>query len=464
MSGPGTPQNLLATEPQRTHPLTPVASVDRIAVGAIGAAIVLGDVIGDLFGGIGFAAAAVLVAVVGLGATALSWWFTTYWFDEAGDLRIASGMLWRNERRVQLSRLQSVEVVQPLVARLIGLAEVRPEMAGGEGSSRPLRFLTVGDARVFRAELLARAAGVRGADPSAPAPEAPERQLLTVPSGDLVLSSILDIGLVIATVISVGAVVAAAVTQEISLLVGILFGGVALTAGSVGRFLTYYGFTMAESPDGLRLRHGLLTTQSQTVPPGRVQAISLEQPLLWRRKGWVRLQVNLAGTAGEQGTAPVLLPVAPLPVAQGVLHRVIPGLDLAALPQAGPQPKARWRAPLQHRSLTVAVDDAVFAAGSGWLTRRLAIVPHARTQSVRVTQGPVQRRLGLADVHVDSTPGSVRPVARHRGQTEARLLAEQQADRAGAARAAARPERWMAPPAAPPDGAPTVVRNEDGIA
>jgi putative membrane protein len=147
-----------------------------------------------------------------------------------------------------------------------------------------------------------------------------------------------------------------------------------------------------------------------------------------------------------------------------VLHRVIPGLDLVALPQAGPQPKARRRAPFQFRNLTVGVDDAVFVAGSGWLTRRLAIVPHARTQSVRVTQGPWQRRLGLADMHVDSTPGSVRPVARHRGQTEARLLAEQQADRAGAARAAARPERWMAPPAPVADGAPAAADDQEGMA
>ena len=33
-------------------------------------------------------------------------------------------------------------------------------------------------------------------------------------------------------------------------------------------------------------------------------------------------------------------------------------------------------------------------------------MPHERTQSVRLTQGPLQRRLGLATVHVDLPPGS----------------------------------------------------------
>jgi len=34
----------------------------------------------------------------------------------------------------------------------------------------------------------------------------------------------------------------------------------------------------------------------------------------------------------------------------------------------------------------------------GWLVRRWQLVPHARVQSVRVTQGPLSRRLGLADL------------------------------------------------------------------
>ena len=42
-------------------------------------------------------------------------------------------------------------------------------------------------------------------------------------------------------------------------------------------FARYYDFTVAESADGLRLRSGLFQVQSQTIPPGRVQAIEFEQ-------------------------------------------------------------------------------------------------------------------------------------------------------------------------------------------
>jgi len=437
---------LQETLPQRTHPLTPIASLDRIAVAAVGAGFVFGDALGQpVF------VAVVLFGLIGLGASWVSWWRTTYWFDADGDLRIASGLLQRTERRVQLSRLQSVEVVQPLIARLVGLAEVRPEMAGGAGSNRPLRFLAEPQARQMRAELLARAAGIR-TDGTAPAPEAPERPLLRVRDGDLVLSSLLDIGLVIGTLIAIAAVGIAFVTGQWAALAGVLIGGFAVSAGTIGRFLTFYGFTIAESPDGLRVRHGLLTTQARTVPPGRVQAVQLEQPLLWRLRGWVRVSVNVAGVVGEQNSSGgVLLPVADAAEARAVLSRILVGVDVESLPLIAAPEAARWRSPLQARRLAVGQDPLVFAARSGWLTQRIALVPHARTQSVRITQGPWQRALSLASVHVDSTPGPVDTSARQRSAETVRELAEEQVRLARAARSISAPEHWMRqepPPAA----------------
>src|SRR5690606_29559085 len=82
---------------------------------------------------------------------------------------------------------------------------------------------------------------------------------------------------------------------------------VGIWRGSVGRFLTQYGWTVSESPDGLRLDHGLLQREHATVPPGRVQAVRLVEPLLWRRRGWVRVELDVAGTGNQGGT---LLPVA----------------------------------------------------------------------------------------------------------------------------------------------------------
>jgi len=79
------------------------------------------------------------------------------------------------------------------------------------------------------------------------------------------------------------------------------------------------------------------------------------------------------------------------------------------------------------------------------------VVPHAKMQSVRIKQGPLQRRLGLANVHVDTPAGPVNAVAIHRSSDEARQIAEEQAERSRRARQLAGPERWMSqPPRTPP--------------
>jgi putative membrane protein len=91
-------------------------------------------------------------------------------------------------------------------------------------------------------------------------------------------------------------------------------------------------------------------------------------------------------------------------------------------------------------------DSAVFVTDAGWITRRTAVVPHSKMQSVRVKQGPLQRRLGLANVHVDTPIGPVNAVALHRDASAARPLAEGQAERSREARRVAGPERWMQAP------------------
>jgi putative membrane protein len=233
-------------------------------------------------------------------------------------------------------------------------------------------------------------------------------------------------------------------TYEGLLPVFLLFGTPFFVVG--GQFVNWFGFTVADSPDGLRLRFGLTSHRSQTVPPGRLQAVRLQRPVMWRRQGWVRVVVNVAGAASGENAEDrpsMLLPVAPEAVARAVLSRVLPGVDVLAIPLDPAPRRARWRAPLQHRRLAAGADDRVFVTRQGWLVPTWDVVPHARTQSVRVTQGPWQRRLGLASVHVDSTPGPVRITAAQRPAPLARSLAEDQVGRARRARAAADPDRWL---------------------
>jgi putative membrane protein len=64
----------------------------------------------------------------------------------------------------------------------------------------------------------------------------------------------------------------------------------------------------------------------------------------------------------------------------------------------------------------------------------LDIVPHERTQSVRLAAGPLERALGLASLHLDSTRGPVKTRVSNRDAGEARGMLDQQIERARRAR------------------------------
>ncbi len=445
----------VATPRRRTHPLTPVVASVQSVVILVGAILVFGAgnlrglaaEIGGLWGVLLILGALVVLLGIVLAFSYVSWTRTEFFFDESGDFRLDSGVLQRNERRVTLSRLQSVDTTRPLLGRVVGLSQVRIEVAGGGDSRVLLSYLSDADAHALRAEIIARAAGM-----SPDVGEAPEAVLATVPTNDLVVSLLLRSETMFLLLISVVVVTAVVLTEgPAGLGLLLITGGLPLIT-VFSQFTRFFGFTVADSPDGLRLRHGLINQESQTVPPGRVQAIEISEPLLWRRRGWVRVSLNVAGLQSEQEAAreQVLLPVAPREVARAIVARVMPGVALTDLEFVAAPTRARRRAWLQFANLGVAHDTSVLAARRGFLTRRTAVIPHARTQSVGITQGPWQRRLGLASVQVDSTPGPVGVHVLHRRADEARSIAEEQLQRAAAARGSGLRERWMTGAAAAP--------------
>ena len=443
------------TAPRRTHPSTVLVQVLRSVPVVLGAALVLGlQVTGGegLPSGVGVGLAVLgglllVAAITAVSAVAgyLSWSRRVYWFDSSGDLRVDSGVLTRQQRRLALSRLQSVDVNQPLIARLVGMAELRVEVAGAGDSRVVLQYLTESEAQALRDQVLARAAGLRPDTGTAP-----QNVLVSVPTKDLVVSLLLSSTTVVGVLATATVVTVAVLTEGAFGLIALLISGGVPIFAAFGQFVRFFGFTVAESPDGLRLRSGLTTTRTQTVPPGRVHAIEYEQPWLWRSRGWVRVQLTIAGAPDGSGgqespqAAGVLLPVAPREVAEAVVDRVLPGVATGRLEWQPAPERARWRAPIQHRLLGVAADDQVVAVRRGRLVRRLAMVPHARMQSVHLTQGPWQRRLSLATLRIDVAPGPVTVLGLHQDAATARRLVDEQATRAKQARASAGPDRWMA--------------------
>ncbi|WP_434092447.1 PH domain-containing protein [Streptomyces flaveolus] len=366
----------------------------------------------------------------------LTWWFTHFAVTDA-ELRIRTGLLFRRTAHIRLERIQAIDVTQPLLARVAGVAKLKLDVIGADKKDE-LAFLGAAEARALRAELLARAAGF-APETAHEVGEAPSRHLLRVPPGVLAVSLLLTGATwgTLAAAVVVPTLLWSATHSLWTILATALPLLGAAGASSVGRFVGEYDWTVAESPDGLRIDHGLLDRAHETVPPGRVQTVRIVEPLLWRRRGWVRVELDVAGSSNS-----VLLPVAPREIAESVVARVLPGVTVPTALSRPPR-RSRWCLPLWWRGQGLAVTDAVFAARRGLLRRSLALVPHAKVQSVRLTQGPWQRARRVADVRVD-TGANKTVTARLRDADEAAELLRGQAERSRTGRRDALPDRWMA--------------------
>ena len=433
---------------------------------------------------IGGGAVLLIAVIVGFGV--LSWRRNEFRIgDDAMYHR--KGIVFRQHRQARLDRIEAVDVVQPLLARLFGLAKLDVQVAGGEKSGVDLSYLRLGEAEALRNEVLALAAGAKApadagvtnepavasesqpaaasgtswgvtiaeSNPQTAVPAMPDREVLKVPVGRLLLSVALSTPTIVVALIVVGTVITAAISLSLVRTAFVEAVGTSLFAviGFFAALFSYFwnqinggfNFTASTSSDGLRLSHGLLETRRQTVTPGRVQAVLVRQPWLWRFKGFYRISMNVAGYQDQGDKVSTLLPVGTIDDVLRVMELVLPEADSGALARAivgrggedgfMPSPRrARLMDPLQWKYRGVRAGEQALFIRSGWLTRDVAVVPHARTQSLGVTQGPLQRLRHLASFTVHSTPGRVRPVAANLDLESALDLLDQQSERARAFR------------------------------
>jgi putative membrane protein len=432
---------------KRLSPLTPLVRGFLVLVAVVGTS--WDDLLRGDLGPLAWALLIFLLAGAVYGFA--SWLRTKYWIED-DELRVDTGVISRQSRRIRVDRLQGIDVVQPFVARLFGLAELRMDVAGGGAREGSLAFLPLSDAHVLRDVLLARRDAVRARRDSAAAgpPEdgveappgaflvaQPERVLARLDAGRLVVSLLLSgetIGFLVSSAAFVTVLLAVGGLGGAAGLVPVLIGfGVALFR----KLSAFYDFTVSDTQAGLQVRRGLLERTTQTITLARVQGVVITEPLLWRPLGWARLDVSLAGYGGGGDNGPsssTVMPVALMGETHWLARMLLQGKSLESVPLHPAPERARWAAPVRWKGLAVGADDELVVSKAGVLTRRTHAAAHARVQSLRLHQGPWQRRLGLADLLVDSPPGAVHVRARHRYAGEARLLLQRLSELTRAAR------------------------------
>lgn len=381
----------------------------------------------------------------------LSWRMHTFRItDEAVEVR--SGILFRTNRKGRLDRIQGINIARPIVPRLFGAAKLEISVAGDDANV-PLSYLGSRAADALRRDILTLASGARReAASDAPAAAGGAAGLIESRVGEL-LAPELDPGLVAepASVVRMrpGRLIGSTLLSETTIILVAVVIGLIVTVITTGRTLAIIGvlpvvlgiggflvtritrslrYSIAATPDGVRVGFGLLSTTNETLPPGRIHSVKVSQPLLWRPFGWWQIAVNRASRSSAQGAAgqqqTTILPVGDLRDVQAVLGLLLPEVatdELRPVIERGMtsaggddgfvnSPKrARWLRWFSQRRNGFAVLGPAVLLRTGAIWRALTIVPFARMQSVAVRQGPLLRRLDLAAVAVHTVAGPITP-------------------------------------------------------
>ncbi len=223
-------------------------------------------------------------------------------------------------------------------------------------------------------------------------------------------------------------------------------------------------YSIAGTPDGLRVGKGLLTTNSDTIAPGRIHAVEIQQRFWWRMLGWYRVSINRADVAvvasqnsdSSQVSRTVLLPLGKFDDVIRVLSVAMPMQFGQHTPQlvrdlfAAKPPKqlrvtparAWFLAPFAWQRNAMLVDRGVVYLRRGRLQRRVSMIPAERMQGLTIADGPWRRLAGAASLSIGTVVGPVLTGQRLVARTQALQLFEQLSQLAIRAAQVDRSHRW----------------------
>lgn len=489
-----------------------------------------GDPIDEIYnrGAVGWALLAILgVLLVVMVGFYLSWRMHSFRVTEEA-VEVRSGILFRTSRKARLDRIQGVNIERPLLPRIFGAAKLEVGVAGQDANVQ-LAFLGSSHTDALRRDILRLASGMRqnaaapagaaaaaatstaapagtvGAANGAPAEHAAEPRTsgahgLAASAGALItqraneflapeldpdaappesvvhipplrlIASIAASGFTLVLIALAVAVPIALANQQFWIIFGFVPALIGGASYYINRFTKGLRYTIAGTADGVRVGFGLLSTSNETIPPGRIHAIAVTQPLLWRPFGWWTIRINTAGHSqqnGQNASNTTVLPVGRIDDVERVLALLLPESGLlpagsgftalapgsvpvepqapaaeltdaggaavevsAELPTAADAAipslierglvskggadgftnaprRAAWLRPFSWRRTGFALTENTVLLRHGVVSRELALVPFARMQSVGATQGPIQRKLRLGGVHLHTVAGPV---------------------------------------------------------
>ena len=367
----------------------------------------------------------VALAAAGLvGLRVLAWSRFTYEVTP-DSLVLDHGILNRKHREVPLRRIQQVDLQRKLRHRVLGVAVVRVDTAGGSGGAEVvLEAIDNDDAMALRRSLLSQtgrtpATGPNGtsngraavdeetgAAGTADADAGPTSQPRATPEPSVLVAQLTTRQLVVAGIsgtrlaallplLGVGYGLLADLPDQATRtatdaigdqtspamvigLIALLIIPVVLAAAAGTSIFTDHDFTLVRTGTDLHLRRGLLDQREATLSLQRIQVVRVHTNLLRRRLGVASVELQSAGSgSGADGrVSRITIPLVEEAALDHLLAQILPGS--APMPDLVPAPPAaRRRAWVRRVGPAVLLAAVVVLAARTWwaATALLVLVP-----------------------------------------------------------------------------------------
>lgn len=404
-----------------------------------------------------------VLALLSLGIAAIAWRRFRYGYD-GHLLRVEQGVLQRQLRAIDVGRIQQVELDQPFVHRILGVARIRVETASSGGEAEvTLDGLLMADATALRDALRHRArqlsaVGAAGHDGEDEAldlpPEPPAELLLRVPIRDVAIGAITGSRLLLFPAV-IGFLISQAVefagvefdeaidaALGLGVIIAVIIPIVAIGTAVGSAILQEGDFSLSRRGDDLLISRGLLTRREAVVPTHRVQLVIVEQNWVRRALGMATVEIRSGGSGvGSEAARSLKIPLVRTGELDAVLDALLHGTPpesalVAHPPTARRRARVRWslrltflllgatialtiiQTPLwllalllgpiagvalgtvEYGNLAHGASDTVVASRNGAFALRRTYAARDRVQGVVRADNPFQRRLGLTTLTV----------------------------------------------------------------
>lgn len=372
---------------------------------------------------------------------------------EEGGIKISHGVVRKKDRDIPLGRVQNIDIRRNIFHRILGIAEVDFETAGGKKTEAGLKYLEKNKAEEIKTQIKRQKADE---EVTKARERKEEKPIYEINPKELFLLSVFSVDYRAVSFVFVGGgflanffgnLLPSPQLGEWSTLVifSLIFALTILAwlAGGISNFLKYYRFKLYGGENSLEYERGLLNRASGNIPIEKIQFLSIEENPLKRFFDYSTLKIETAGYAGKKRQKIGAEAAIPLAKREKVLEFAHSFLDFEAIKLNEIPKRSRLRYMIRYIILVIGslilgfviskflyqfnywllliplfltplaahlkwknkgyqLDEKCFLSMNGFWNRKTIIAPYFRIQNLIRNQTILQKRWDLATIILDT--------------------------------------------------------------